>query len=74
MLNCSLFQSFVSDPVKQDLILDQFSMITRPYTKTKWLETTTFPAAHARVANIWEHPPFLFPPPQARRKPDKLLA
>ena len=31
MLNCFWFQSFVSDPVTRDPILDQFSMITRPY-------------------------------------------
>ena len=31
MLNYSWFQSFVSNPVKRDPILAQFSMITRPY-------------------------------------------
>ena len=50
MLNCSWFQSFVSDPVIRDPILDQFSMITRPFTRpnenhtlnqTKWLENHT---------------------------------
>ena len=56
MFNCSLFQSFVSDPVKRDPILDQFSMITRPYPSLNGLKTTPFPAAHTRIANIWEYP------------------
>ena len=38
----SWFQSFVSDPFKQDPILDQFfSMITRPYTRPNALENHT---------------------------------
>ena len=57
MLNCSLFQSFVSDPVKRDPILDQFSMITRPYPSLNGLKATPFPAAHTRIANILEYPP-----------------
>ena len=56
MLNCSWFQSFVSNPVKRDLILDQFSMITRPYTRPNGLKTIPFPAAHTRIANKWEYP------------------
>ena len=35
----------MSDPVKRDPILDQFSMITRPYTKLNGLKTVPFPAA-----------------------------
>ena len=54
MLNCSWFQSFVSDPVKRDPILDQFSMITRPYTRLNGLKTIPFPVAHTCIANIWE--------------------
>ena len=42
MLNCSCFQSFVSDPVKRDLILDQFCMITRPYTRLNGLKPYPF--------------------------------
>ena len=42
MLNCSWYQSFVSDPVKRDPILDQFSMITRPYTRPNGLKTIPF--------------------------------
>ena len=57
MLNCSIFQSFVSDPVKRDPILDQFSMITRPYPSLNGLKTTPFPAAHTRITNTWEYPP-----------------
>ena len=58
--NCSWFQSFVSDPVKRDPILDQFSMITRPYTRPNGLKTIPFPAAHTRIANIWEYPPGIY--------------
>ena len=57
MLNCSWFQSFVSNPVKRDPILDQFSMITRPSTRINGLKTIPFPAAHTRIANIWEYSP-----------------
>ena len=57
MLNCSWFQSFVSDPVKRDPILDQLSMITWPYTRLNGLKTIRFPAVHSRIANIWEYPP-----------------
>ena len=42
MLNYSWFQSFVNDPVKRDPIrpiLDQFSIITRPYTRPNGLKT-----------------------------------
>ena len=57
-LNCSCYQSFVSDPVKRDSILDQFFIITRPYTRLNGLKTIPFPAAHTRIArNIWEYPP-----------------
>ena len=55
MLNCSWFQSFVSNPVKRDPILDQFSLITRPYTRPNG--SIPFPAAHTHIANIWEYPP-----------------
>ena len=57
MLNCSSFQSFVSDPVKWDPILDQFSMITRHYPSINGLKTIPFLVAHTRIANIWEYPP-----------------
>ena len=57
MLNCSRFQSFVSDPVKRDPILDQFSMITRRYTRLNGLKALPFPAEHTRIANIWKYPP-----------------
>ena len=74
MLNCSWFQSFVSDPIKQDPILDQISIITRPYTRPNGLntiplirpnglKTIPFPAAHTHIANIWEYPPPPAPPP-----------
>ena len=39
-----------------DPIPDQFSMITRPYTRPNGLKTIPFPAAHARIASIWEYP------------------
>ena len=45
------------DPVKWDPILDQFSIITRPYPRAIGLKTIPFPAAHNRIANIWEYPP-----------------
>ena len=57
MLSCSWLQSFVSDPVKWDPILDQFSMITRPYTRPNGLKTIPFSAAHTRIANMWEYHP-----------------
>ena len=69
MLNCSWFHSFVSDPVKRNHILDQFSMITRPYTRLNGLKTIPFPAGHTRIANIWEYPP---PPPRSVHKRDEL--
>ena len=47
----------VSDPGKRDPTLDQFSMITRPYTRLNGLKTIPFPAAHTCIANIWEYPP-----------------
>ena len=56
MLNYFWFQSFVSDPGKWDPILDQFSMITRPSTRPNGLKTIPSPAAHTRLANIWEYP------------------
>ena len=46
----------MSDPVKCDPILDQFSKITGPYPRVNGLKTIPFPAAHARIANIWEYP------------------
>ena len=63
MPNCSWFQSFVSDPVKRDPKLDQFSMITRPFTRPNGLKTVLFPVASTRIANIWEPSP---PPPSPR--------
>ena len=43
---------------KRDPILDQFSMITRPYTRLEnGLKTITFPTAHTHITNIWEYPP-----------------
>ena len=67
---CSIILDFslVSDPVERDHILDQFSMITRPYTRPNGLKTipstrpnglknVPSPAAHTRIANIWEYPP-----------------
>ena len=57
LLNCSWFRSFVSDPVKQDPILDQFFMITKPYIRLNGLKTIPFPVAHTRITNIWEYSP-----------------
>ena len=57
MLNCSWFQSFVSDPVKRDPILDQFSMITRPYTRPNGLKTIPSPAAYTRCQYMGVPPP-----------------
>ena len=51
MLNCSWFQSFVSDLVKQDPILDQYFMITRPYPRLNCLKTIPFPVAHTHIAS-----------------------
>ena len=53
----------MSDPVKRDSILNQFSMITRPYNRPHGLKTIPFPAAHTRIANIWEYSP---PPPRPK--------
>ena len=39
-----------------DPIADQFSMITRPSPRANGLKTVPFPAAHTRIANIWEYP------------------
>ena len=50
-------QSLVSDPVKRDPILYQFSMITKPFTRPNGLKTTPFQAALTHIANIWEYPP-----------------
>ena len=52
MLNCSWFQILASNLVKPDPILDQFSMITIPYTRLNGLKTIPFPAAHTRIAKI----------------------
>ena len=57
-------------PVKRDPILDQFSMITRPYPRLKGLKTIPFPAAHTRIANIFEYP--LLPGLLLRQKLSKL--
>ena len=46
----------MSNPAKRDPILDQFSMITRPYTRQNGLKTIPFPEAHTCIANIWEYP------------------
>ena len=46
----------MSDRVKPDPVPDQFSTITRPYTRLNGLKTIPFPAAHTRIANIWEYP------------------
>ena len=46
----------LSDPVKQDPILDQFSMITRPYPRVNGLKTISFPVAHTCIANMWKYP------------------
>ena len=47
----------MSNPIKRDPILDQFSMITRPYTRLNGLKTIPFPAAHTRLANIRDYLP-----------------
>ena len=68
ILNYSWFQSFVSNPVKQDPILDQFSTITRPSTRPNgWktipstrpngLKTIPSPVAHTCIANIYGSTP-----------------
>ena len=31
-------------------------MITRPYPRVNGLKTIPFPAAHTRIASIWEYP------------------
>ena len=46
-----------SDLVKRDPIIDQFSIITRPYPIPNDLKTIPFPVAHTRIANIWLYPP-----------------
>ena len=46
----------LSDPVKQNLILDQFSIITKPYPRVNGLKTIPFPTRHTHIANIWEYP------------------
>ena len=61
-------QNVNNDVTKDSPILDQFSMITRPYTRPNSLKTSPFtrpnglktipsPAAHTRIANIWEYHP-----------------
>ena len=52
-----LFQYFVSDPVKQDPILDQFSMIIRPYTRPNGLKTIPIPAAQTGKPIYGSTPP-----------------
>ena len=52
LLNCSWFQSFVSDPIKWDPILDQFSMITRLYTRPNGLKTIPFPVADTHIGAL----------------------
>ena len=61
--NAQLFSisSFVSDPIKRDPILDQYSITTRPYTRPNGLKTISFPVAHTSIANIYGSTP---PPPQ----------
>ena len=55
--NAQLFlKSFVSDPIQLEPILDQFYRISRPYTRINGLKTIPSPAAHNRIANIWEYP------------------
>ena len=46
----------LSDPIKWDPILDQFSMITRPYPGVNDLQIIPFPAAHTCIANSLESP------------------
>ena len=41
---------------RRNPILDQFSMITRPYPRVNGLKTIPFSAALTRVANSWEYP------------------
>ena len=53
--NAQLF--LISIFCEWDLILDEFSMISRPNTRPNGLKTIPFPAAHTRIANIWEYPP-----------------
>ena len=38
---------------------DRFSVITRPYSRlhVNGLKAIPFPAAHIRIANVWEYPP-----------------
>ena len=48
------------------MILDQFSMITRPYPRVNGLKPIPFPAAHTRIANIWKYP---FPSSRVYTKP-----
>ena len=45
----------MSDPIKRDPILEQFSiaLITGPYLRLKGLKTIPFPATHTRISNIW---------------------
>ena len=48
----------MSDPIKRDPILDQFSVISRSDTRLiNGLKTIPFPATHIRIANTWEYPP-----------------
>ena len=54
----------LSDPVKQDPILDQFSMITRSYPRVNGLKTKPFPVAHTCIANIREY----LPPPNGDKR------
>ena len=47
----------MSDLVKRDPILDQFSIITKPYARLNGLKTIPFPWTHTHIAKIWEYPP-----------------
>ena len=47
-----LISVFCERSRKRDPILDQFPMITRPYTRPNGMKTIPFPAAHTRKANI----------------------
>ena len=58
MLNCSWFQYFVSNPVKWDPILDQFSMITRPYTVPDQMAWKPYPfQRHIPIYPIYRSSP-----------------
>ena len=50
------FLSALAIPLNGTLFQTNFFMITRPYPRVNGLKTTSFPAAHTRIANIWEYP------------------